>query len=80
MEFAIGIWAASYIGWIPALGLLPSPGQDNPRRAWTILTAHVIYGGVLGATLAMWDRAAREAHAAAVAVAPTPAVTAGRES
>jgi hypothetical protein len=80
MAFALGVWAASYAGWIPALGLLPPPGKDNPRRAWTILTAHVVYGAVLGATLAGWDRAVRESHAGTVAVAPTPAATAGRES
>jgi hypothetical protein len=86
--FALGIWAASYAGWIPALGLLPPPGKDNPRRAWTTLTAHLVYGAVLGATLARWDRAADqaptveahgEAHAAAAPGAPTPAVPTGRE-
>jgi hypothetical protein len=60
--YALGIWAGSYAGWIPALGLLPSPGRDNPRRAWTMLTAHVVYGAVLGAVLAGWDRMARESE------------------
>jgi hypothetical protein len=78
MAFALGVWAASYAGWIPALRLLPSPDRDNRRRAWTTLTAHVVYGAVLGVTLASWDRTARRAHPAA-AVAPTSAVTAGRE-
>jgi hypothetical protein len=56
VAFALGVWAVSYAGWIPALGLLPPPGRDNHRRAWTALTAHVVYGAVLGATLATWDR------------------------
>jgi hypothetical protein len=79
IAFALGIWAASYAGWIPALGLLPPPGKDNPRRAGTTLTAHVVYGAVLGTTVARWDWAAREVQAAAVTVAPQPAVTASRE-
>jgi hypothetical protein len=77
VAFALGVWAASYAGWIPALGLLPPPGRDNPRRAWTTATAHVVYGAVLGAGLARWDRAAREAHPAATAVEPTPAGATG---
>jgi hypothetical protein len=66
VAFGLGVWAASYTGWIPALGLLPPPGKDNPRRAWTIRTAHVVYGATLGATLARWDRTVREAHVATV--------------
>jgi hypothetical protein len=77
MVFALGVWVVSYAGWIPALGLLPPPGRDNPRRAWTTMTAHIVYGAVLGATVARWDRATLEAHPAAAAAAPRPAVTAG---
>jgi hypothetical protein len=79
VAFALAVWAASYAGWIPALGLLPSPGKDNPRRAWTTLTAHLVYGAVLGATLNRWDRAARQAHPAAASTPSTPSGTAGRE-
>ena len=56
VAFALGVWAGSYAGWIPALGLLPPPSKDNPRRAWTIATAHVVYGGVLGRLLALADQ------------------------
>jgi hypothetical protein len=62
VAFALTVWAVSYAGWIPALGLLPPPGRDNPRRAWTVWSGHVVYGAVLGATLASWDRAARQAR------------------
>jgi len=79
VAFGLGVWAASYVGWIPALGLLPPPGKDNPRRAWTILTAHVVYGAILGATLAKWGSGHPQNPAATVAGAPTPAVTGGRE-
>lgn len=61
IEFGLGVWAASYAGWIPALGLLPPPGRDNPRRAWTIATAHVVYGAVLGALMARRNRGTNRA-------------------
>ena len=47
--FGLVVCAASYAGWIPAVGVLPPPHRDNPRRAWTMLIGHVIYGSVLGA-------------------------------
>jgi hypothetical protein len=42
------VWATSYKGWLPALGLLPSAERDQPRRRRTMLLAHVVYGGALG--------------------------------
>jgi hypothetical protein len=54
--FALGVWATSYAGWIPALGLMPPPHRDQPGRAWTAMTAHVVYGAVLGGGLAAVDR------------------------
>jgi hypothetical protein len=46
------IWAVSYAGWVPALGILPPPGRDRPGRPATMLVAHWVYGAVLGATVA----------------------------
>lgn len=57
VAFGLGVWAISYAGWIPALDLLPPPHKDRPGRAWTIFTAHVVYGGALGAVLAGYDKA-----------------------
>jgi hypothetical protein len=47
--FGLGVWAASYQGWIPALGILPPADDDRPGRRRTMIAAHVVYGGVLGA-------------------------------
>jgi len=30
--FGVGVWAASYRGWIPMLGILPNPEHDRPGR------------------------------------------------
>jgi hypothetical protein len=57
VAFGIGVWAVSYVGWIPALRLMPPPYKDLRGRAWTILSAHVVYGAVLGAALASYDGA-----------------------
>jgi hypothetical protein len=46
--FGLAVWAGSYEGWVPAAGVLPPAHRDRPRRAVTILLAHVVYGATLG--------------------------------
>ena len=49
--FGVGVWTASYLGWLPATGLL-SPAKQHPwRRNVLMLGAHVIWGSVIGALL-----------------------------
>ncbi|HET7646508.1 MAG TPA: DUF6789 family protein [Candidatus Limnocylindria bacterium] len=48
VPWALAIWAGSYFGWIPALGILPPPTRDAPGRASTMLVAHLVYGLSLG--------------------------------
>lgn len=48
VTWAMLIWATSYFGWIPALGILPPPPSDRPGRAWSMLAAHLLYGLGLG--------------------------------
>ena len=45
------VWAVSYQGWIPALGILPPPERDQPGRPATMLLAHWVYGATLGAVV-----------------------------
>jgi len=49
IPFGLGVWAVSYKGWVPALGILPPPEHDRPSRVRTMIAAHVVYGVVLGA-------------------------------
>lgn len=51
VPFALLVWATSYAGWIPALGILPSPSRDRPGRPLSMVLAHVVYGAVLASTL-----------------------------
>jgi hypothetical protein len=46
--FGLGVYAASYQGWIPALGILPPPRRDRSDRQVSMALAHVVYGAVLG--------------------------------
>ena len=50
--FATGVWAASYAGWIPALGILPPPTRDRPGRPPSMIVAHWVYGAALGLAVA----------------------------
>jgi len=45
---AMTVYAATYQGWIPALGILPRATEDQPGRPAVMVTAHVVYGAVLG--------------------------------
>ena len=58
IAWATGIWAVSYLGWVPALGLLPRADHDRPGRPEVMVAAHWVYGAVLGLLLA--DRQATE--------------------
>jgi hypothetical protein len=49
LAYGLGVWAMSYRGWIPALGILPPPERDRPGRQGVMIFAHLVYGGVLGA-------------------------------
>ncbi|MGI8551140.1 MAG: DUF6789 family protein [Dehalococcoidia bacterium] len=39
-----GIWATSYLGVLPALGLHPSPDDDSRSRTAVMIATHAIYG------------------------------------
>jgi hypothetical protein len=42
------VWTLSYLGWIPALGIMPSAERDRVGRPVTMVLAHWVYGGILG--------------------------------
>lgn len=41
------VWLLSYVGWVPALKILPPPRKDRPGRQLTLVLGHV-FGAVLG--------------------------------
>lgn len=46
--FGLGLCGASYAGWVPALGILPSPAKRPMGRNLLLVAAHAIWGSVLG--------------------------------
>lgn len=55
--FGLAVWAGSYLGWIPALDLLPPATRHPGRRVALMLAAHVVWGA---ATALVADRLAPE--------------------
>src|ERR687893_608994 len=47
--FGLALWALSYAGWVPALGIMSRPEHDRPGRPESMVAAHVVYGATLGA-------------------------------
>lgn len=42
------VWTLSYLGWVPALGIMPSAERDGLGRPFTMVLAHWVYGATLG--------------------------------
>lgn len=44
----LAVWSGSYLGWIPAFGILP-PATEHPwRRNLLMIVAHLVWGLALG--------------------------------
>jgi uncharacterized membrane protein YagU involved in acid resistance len=48
--YGLAVWAGSYLGWLPALHIIPPATKHPPERNWLMLVAHVAWGAVLGIT------------------------------
>lgn len=57
--FGAGVWLASYLGWIPAFGLLRPVHRHPDRRNAAMLTAHLAWGGYLAYAIGRLVRAER---------------------
>lgn len=54
--FGLLVWLVSYLGWLPAAGLLRHPAHQRRDQALMPLLAHVVYGASLGAAFETVDR------------------------
>jgi len=52
VAFGLTVWAASYLGWLPATGVRHHPRHDPPARTGLMIAAHVVYGATTGAFVA----------------------------
>ena len=46
--FGMGVWAGSYLGWLPATGVRHSPRYDVPARTALIVASHAVWGATAG--------------------------------
>jgi uncharacterized membrane protein YagU involved in acid resistance len=49
--YGVGVWAASYLGWLPAFDILASAEKHPARRVALMIGAHIIWGAALGAAM-----------------------------
>jgi uncharacterized membrane protein YagU involved in acid resistance len=42
--FGLGVWAANYLGLLPAIGLLAPANKHPVRRTATMIAAHAVWG------------------------------------
>ena len=48
MGFGLAVWAGSYLGWLPAAGLI-APATEHPaRRNALMIAAHLVWGATTG--------------------------------
>lgn len=50
-SYGLAVWAGSYLGWLPALGVLKPATKHPVRRTALMIAAHLVWGAALGATL-----------------------------
>ena len=55
--FGLGVWAGSYLGWLPAFGILKPVTQHPLRRTLLMIVAHIIWGLTAGLLLEHLEQA-----------------------
>jgi hypothetical protein len=55
--YGAAVWCASYLGWIPGLGLLEPATRHPPLRNALMLAAHAVWGATLASGLREIDLA-----------------------
>jgi uncharacterized membrane protein YagU involved in acid resistance len=46
--FGVAVWAGSYLGWLPAAGIIRPATEHPPRRTALMIAAHVVWGVAAG--------------------------------
>jgi hypothetical protein len=48
MAYGAAIWGVSYLGWVPALGIMAPAQRDRVDRQTAMLAGHLVFGATLG--------------------------------
>jgi hypothetical protein len=54
--FGFGVWAGSYLGWLPAFNVRHDARHDPPARNGLMIAAHLVWGVTAGAIVASGRR------------------------
>jgi hypothetical protein len=59
--YGLGVWAASYLGWIPAARILAPAWRHPAERNLLMIAVHIVWGTVLAKSLSELEAAESEA-------------------
>jgi hypothetical protein len=48
VAYGLAVWAGSYLGWLPAAGVLPPATEEPAGKNAVMILAHVACGAALG--------------------------------
>jgi uncharacterized membrane protein YagU involved in acid resistance len=48
VAYGLAVWAGSYLGWLPAAGVLPPATAEPAGKNAVMIIAHVVWGAALG--------------------------------
>lgn len=51
--FGVAVWAVSYLGWVPALRLMPPATRQPAERNAMMVAAHLVWGAALAGAAVM---------------------------
>jgi uncharacterized membrane protein YagU involved in acid resistance len=57
--YGVGVWGASYFGWVPALGILRPANEHPMRRNALMIGVHLVWGAMTALSLRELDIARR---------------------
>jgi uncharacterized membrane protein YagU involved in acid resistance len=55
MGFGLVVWAASYLGIVPAMGLIEPATRHRAQRNALMIAAHLVWGATLGLLTSWWS-------------------------
>lgn len=55
IAFGLTVWTVSYLGLLPAAGILPPATRHSPRRNVLMIAAHVVWGAATGVLADLLD-------------------------
>ena len=64
IAYGLAVWTGSYLGWLPAAGVLPPATREPAGKNAVMIAAHVVWGATLGLLTAALTRPRDEEEAA----------------